>query len=387
VEHRPGFVALLAVTMAAATFAILAFGVLAADLIAEFSLARWQIGALVTASALVGAAASPFLGRWTDLIGARRSTIGTLVVSATALGAVAAAPVFALMVAAALLTGLAQGASNPATNKLIAIHVPPGRQGVITGIKQSGVQIGTFLGGLLLPLGAAAFGWRGAVLVAACVPGVAALVALRLVPADPPLAHDAAGPGAIAIPSSIRGLAVYGFLLGAGGSAIFTYLPLFGREALGLTAATAGATVAVTGFVGIAARIGWSRAAEVSLGSRRALRWIGGLAALAGTLLALAPAVGAWLVWPAAVLTGLSASSWNSVGMLAVIQTVSARLAGRASGVVLLGFLSGLGLGAPIFGWSVDRLESYVPGWLGVTGLFIAGTLVAATRTRSPAAR
>jgi predicted MFS family arabinose efflux permease len=379
VERRPVFVALLATTMAAATFAILAFGVLAADLIAEFRLARWQIGALVTASALVGAAASPFLGRWTDQIGARRSTIGTLAVSAGALGAVAAAPAFGLMVVAALLTGLAQGASNPSTNKLIAIHVPPGRQGVITGIKQSGVQIGTFLGGILLPVGAAALGWRGAVLIAACVPGVAAMAALRFLPADPPPAAASTPAAALAVPRSIRGLAVYGFLLGAGGSAIFTYLPLFGREALGLTAGAAGATVAVTGFVGIAARIGWSRAAEVALGSRRALRWIGGLAAVAGLALAAAPSVGSWLVWPAAVLTGLSASSWNSVGMLAVIQTVPSRLAGRASGVVLLGFLSGLGLGAPVFGWSVDRLGTYVPGWLATVALFVAGAIIAGT--------
>lgn len=370
--------------MAAATFALVAFGVLAADLIDEFGVARWQIGALVTASSLAGAAASPFLGRWTDRIGARRSTIGTLAISAVALGFVAAAPLFLLLVAAALLTGIAQGASNPATNKLIALHVRPGRQGVVTGIKQSGVQMGTFLGGLLLPVGAAAVGWRGAVAGFAAIPAVVAVAALAVVPHDPPPVAATAGSTAVVIPGSIRRLAVYGFLLGAGGTAIFTYLPLFGREALGLSAGAAGATVALTGFVGIAARIGWGRAAELRLGAARSLRWIGWLAALAGLLLALAPLAPA-LVWPAAVMTGLSASSWNSVGMLSIIQTVPPRLAGRASGVVLLGFLSGLGLGAPAFGWSVDRLGTYTPGWVVVIGVFVAGALVASASASASA--
>lgn len=374
-RRRFAFITVLAVTMAAATFALVVFGVLAADLIEEFGVDRWQIGALVTASALAGAAASPFLGRVTDRVGARRATIGTLVISSLALGSVAVAPVFLLLVTAALMTGIAQGASNPATNKLIALHVAPGRQGVITGIKQSGVQMGTFLGGLLLPLGAAAFGWRGAVAAFAVVPGLAAVGALLTAPHDPPPLETSGESPPASIPSSIRRLAIYGFLLGAGGTTIFTYLPLFAREALGLSAGAAGAAVALTGFVGIAARIAWGRAAEIRLGSGRSLRWIGWLAALAGALLALAPAVPA-LVWPAAVITGLSASSWNSVGMLAIIQTVPPVLAGRASGTVLLGFLSGLGLGAPAFGWSVDVLGTYTPGWIVVIGLFVTGALV-----------
>jgi hypothetical protein len=73
------------------------------------------------------------------------------------------------------------------------------------------------------------------------------------------------------------------------------------------------------------------------------------------------------------VLTGASASSWNTVGMLAIIQNVPASRAGRGSGIVLLGFLAGLATGAPLFGWSVDVLGTYTPGWLVVGGVFAAG--------------
>ncbi|HSM43636.1 MAG TPA: hypothetical protein VK969_01325, partial [Acidimicrobiia bacterium] len=57
---------------------------------------------------------------------------------------------------------------------------------------------------------------------------------------------------------------------------------------------------------------------------------------------------------------------------------------GRASGVVLLGFLSGLGIGAPIFGYSIDRLGTYVPGWTAVAAVFLLGLVVMRFRAVRP---
>ncbi len=363
--------------MGVATVALTAFSVLASKLIAEFGVAHWQIGALATASSLGGAIFSPWLGRIADRIGGRRSTVATMAMSATALVAVALAPAFFLLVVAAGLTGLAQGASNPATNKLISLHVEPGRRGIVTGIKQSGVQFGTFLGGLLLPAFALLWGWRGAVLAFATVPIVGFVAALIVVPHDP--AEGGPGPRRSTgedIPRFIYRLAAYGFVLGAGGTAIFTYLPLFAQEVLGLSLPVAGSAVALMGLTGIVARITWARVAEASVGAVRMLSILAVVAALAGATLIAAGTVGVPLLWVAAVITGLSASSWNSVGMLALIERLPSRLAGRGSGIVLFGFLAGLGLAAPAFGWSVDRLGSYTPGWLAVIALFGAGWLI-----------
>jgi predicted MFS family arabinose efflux permease len=387
--QRIAFVTVLVVTMAGATFALFVFGVLAADLIAEFGVARWQVGALVTASSVAGALLSPFLGGVADRIGARSTVVGTLTVATLVLLFVASAPTFVLLVAAAVLTGVAQAASNPGTNKLISLHVEPGRRGVITGLKQSGVQFGTFLGGLLLPVLAAAWGWRGAVLAFTAAPSLALLLALLALPRDPHV--DAAGSPAISagrrMPPIIRRLAVYGFLMGAGGTTIFTYLPLYAQEELGLSQTAAGTTIALAGLVGIIARIGWSRVAEIRFGSVPVLSALGGLAALAAVVLLAAPPVGAPLLWVGAVVTGASASAWNAVGMLAVIQELPASLAGRGSGTVNFGFLAGLGIGAPVFGWSVDRLGTYRPGWAVVTLLFVGATavMVAGGRRRASA--
>ena len=241
--------------------------------------------------------------------------------------------------------------------------------------------MGSFLGGLLLPVGAAAWGWRGAVAAAAVVPLILLVVAAASVPSDPPTSSADRRDGDGPLPPIIRRLAVYGFLLGAGGTAVFTYLPLYAREALGFSGGLAGGAVALLGAAGITGRIVWGRVAEHRLGSKRVLTILASLAVAAALLLAAGPVFGGTVVWLAALLTGASASAWNAVGMLAIIQTVPTAMTGRGSGAVLFGFLAGLGLGAPAFGWSVDRLGVYTPGWLAVAGLFAAGWLV---MVRSP---
>ena len=178
------------------------------------------------------------------------------------------------------------------------------------------------------------------------------------------------------LPPLVRAIVVYGFLLGAAGSALFTYLPSYAEEVLGVSGEVAGWAVALMGFTGVVARISWGRAAEHRLGPVRSLRIIAVAAVLAPALLVLADAATVVaLLWPAAIVTGLSASAWNAVGMLAIITSLPSRDVGRASGLVMFGFLAGLGLGAPVFGFSVDRLGSYTPGWLAASAVFATALL------------
>jgi MFS family permease len=174
------FATVLASTMGAATFALTCYAVLAPDLILEFGVDRWQIGALVTAMSLGGAFISPRVGSIADAMGAKRSTTGTIVVATAALVGLALAPSYWLIVVAALVGGVAQAMANPATNKLIALHVEPGKRGVITGIKQSGVTAASFLGGVLLPPVAIMAGWRWAVALFALIATMGGLLSLTI---------------------------------------------------------------------------------------------------------------------------------------------------------------------------------------------------------------
>lgn len=368
------FATVLSSTMGAATFALTCYAVLAADLIAEFDVDRWQIGALVTAMSLGGAIISPRVGTVTDAMGAKRAASSTILMGTVALIGLALAPSYWLIVVAALFGGVAQAMANPATNKLIALHIAPGMRGMITGIKQSGVTAASALGGVLLPPVAAVAGWRWAVGLFALL-ATGGWVLSLLLPPDP--AEEAGARTAVGAPLNpyIYRVAIYGFVLGGAGTAIFTFLPLYAEESLGLGSSSAGLAVAVVGVAGVAGRILWGRFAEVMFGTWRSLEYIAVIAAAAAAVLVVAPNA-TWLLWVAAILTGFSASAWNAVGMLAVIETVPPAQAGRASGVVLLGFLSGLGLGAPVFGYSIDRLGTYGPGWTVVGVSFLFGLVV-----------
>lgn len=63
--------------------------------------------------------------------------------------------------------------------------------------------------------------------------------------------------------------------------------------------------------------------------------------------------------------------------MLAVMHHSPANQVGRGTGYVLLGFLLGYGVGAPLLACQLILANSYTAGWLGVAVLFLAATEVA----------
>ncbi len=373
-RSRLGFGVLLLIAMGVATYPAAVLSVLATFLIDDFGITRAEVGLIATVNIAVSALLSPMAGRLTDRVGGKRAFVFIYVLATAGFLALAVAPIYAVLLLAAIPAGFGQAAGNPATNKLIALHVPAGRQGVMMGVKQSGVQATIFLGGVLVPRGAEAFGWRWTLVVLALLTAAVIPVVLRVVPRDRPAAITAAERKGGPLSPAIREMAIYGFLLGFGGSVTFL-IPLFVEEALGGTPTLGGFAAALVGLAAFVGRIAWARHAE------RRQRFAGPLAAIALSAVAaslaflLAQSVGMWMVWIAAVLTGLSASSWNSVGMLGVITVVGSEQAGRASGIVLRGFLAGLGLGAPLYGWTVDTTGSYTSMWLISLAAFVLAIL------------
>lgn len=374
---RWGLGAVTAATMATATFPVIVFSVLAAELIDYFDITRAQVGLLVTATGLVGALASPVFGRLTDRIGAVAATRNVLAIGMVTLIALAVSPSYAALAIAAVATGIPNGWTNPATNALIVDNVPAGTRGTVTGVKQSGVQIGTFLGGLLLPVFVALWDWRVAVLLFLVIP-VGGLVGMSG-RSDPEEHESSVAAGTTSIPTSVRWITVYGALSGVATSAVFGFLPLFAQEDQLWSPQAAGSLVAVVGLSGIVARILWPRASERSLGHGRTLRILAAMSTVSAVLLGLAGlgVVDSWVLIPAALLFGGGAIAWNAVGMLAVMDFSPHNMVGRGTGLVLFGFLLGLAFGAPLMGSSVDALGTYVPGWLTTAGLLIICGVIA----------
>jgi MFS family permease len=365
----------LTAAMVCSTVLAYAFGVLGPFLTADLDLSRTQLGALTTVLYAVGAGLSPSSGAAVDRLGGRVALLALFAASGAAAVGGALAPGYGLLLVAAGVGGLAVALGNPSTNALLAVHVDPRRQGVATGVKQSGVQLGAFLAGAVLPLASDAVGWRGAlagsaalsvggaVATAVTVPGSAARAARNAPPAGPEGATAAAAavnPDPSGAPlladRDVTQLAIYALLMGIGVGAVGAYLPLYAVERLGLSTTAAGLAAGLIGLAGVVARIVWGRAAD-----RRPAAGTAALGALAGgsvlavVLVAAAEAGWAGLVWPAAVLFGATAVAWNSVGMLAVVRGVDAARSGRASGRVLLGFYLGFVISPTAFGRVVSR--------------------------------
>lgn len=374
---KVGFAALLAAGMAAGTVIVQVIGVLAPFLIADLGLSRSQLGLLVTASAGMGAVASLPAGRVTDALGGRRVLAGTFGAATLGLVTLALAPSFPWAMGATLVAGVGNAACNPSTNKLLAVHLSLGQRGLITGVKQSGVQVGYVLAAALLPTGALVLGWRPAVGLAAAVVGAVMTLAYRLIPPDPPSAPPSpAGAGPYRYTPAIRWLAVYGFLMGAGVAGVVSYLPLYAHEVLGLSVTAAGGVAAFASLVGVPARIIWSRQSE-RVGHFSSPLLLIALLSVVATLAIWGSAAAVPLLWVGAFAAGISLLAWNAVGMLAVVAVAETRHTGRASGLVLFGFLAGFMSSPVVFGLSVDSTGSYGPGWAGTVLLFVVAAGVA----------
>jgi MFS family permease len=362
-SRRIAFGSLLVAAMAAATFTTHSLGILATFIIDDLGISRAQLGAVVAVVNIAGAVLSPAAGRITDRVGGKRAIVALFVIAGATYVIMGTAVGYVMLLVGALAGAFSQASANPATNKLIAEDLPAGERGVITGIKQSGVQVGIFLGGITVPSLAIALGWRGAYLMVAVLPLVFALAALWVVPSAPDTSSDRRRRQHSRLPAAIWWLAGYGLLMGFSGSV--TYLiPLFTEEALGMSPIWGGIAAAVIALVAVSGRILWSGYAERSGAFRGSLLTMAALSLIAAGLFVASSELAAWLLWPAAVAIAVGSGSWNSVGMVAVMVEAGVAATGRASGIVLFGFLAGLGIGPPVFGAIVDRTGSYDVMWL-----------------------
>ncbi|HZQ78068.1 MAG TPA: MFS transporter [Acidimicrobiia bacterium] len=390
-----GFVVTLTLGMAVCTFLPYALGALGPFITDDLGITHTALGSLTTVMYAVGAVLSPVAGPLVDRFGGRRSLLVSFAAGGLGVAVAAAAGRhYSGLVAGAAVFGVSVAFGNPATNQLAARVVHAGRHGIVTGVKQSGVQVGAFLAGVVLPGLAGVAGWRTALGGCAVLGGAGLVLTVRFVP-GPSGSGEAASPTgtggatATATPAAAGGLSragrrrldravnrltVYALLMGFGVGAVGAYLPLYAVEELGFSRGTAGLTAALMGLVGVIARVGWGRRHDRTL--TPVIRSLGTLAvgsvAASGALWA-AASLGSGIVWAGAALFGGTAVAWNALGMLAIVRDVDVAVAGRASGRVLLGFYVGFLAGPISFGWSVDH-AGYAAGWAAVTGVFVVAS-------------
>lgn len=369
-----GLTALLTCAMAFSMLQLFLLGALGPRLVEQLGISPTVLGLTTTVGFGTAAALSPTGGRMVDRMGPRRSLVLLLVASAGALALIGAAPGAGLLLGAVALGGVPQALANPATNKAILATVPPARRGAVTGLKQSGVQLGAFAAGLPLAALAGGLGWRGAVWTASGAALLAGAWALRALPADPPATPAPPVRTSFVPRGMVAWLAGFSLLLGAGIASVNTYLALYGVQRLGMGPTVAGGLVAVLGVAGILGRIGWSKAARPGRAE-----WLPGLlacGAVAAAALLAAALLASPLVWAGAVAVGVFAVSGNAVSMVLVMQRAAPGRAGQDSALVAAGFFAGFAVGPPLFGL-LAQSGRYGSGWLVVAVEFAAAGAIA----------
>ena len=364
--------------MGLAVLPLSSIGALSPFITEDLGISKSGLGLLITAGFAVASLGSLAGGHLADATGGRPTLVGLLLLVAASLALASLAPGYAWLAVAVTLAGSPQALSNPATNKVITASVAAPRRATVVGVKQSGVQLGTLAAGLFLPSLATVLDWRGALRVAAVLPLLAALAALRLPPAERPAPALRSGWRWQAPSGLVRWLAAYSLLVGGGTSGTTTYLALYAHERFGFSEVAAGALLGALGASAIAARILWAQRSARTGGTPRILSLLALGAAGSALLLWGAERASGWLLWPGAVGVGTSALAANAVTQLAVITGSRPDQAGQASALVAAGFFAGFVITPAAFGTLADATGSYGPGWLLVAAEFAAAWLVAA---------
>ena len=349
-------------------------GIFSRYFIDDLGLTRTELGAVATGHAFVIMVCSLPLGYLSDRIGGRRMLALMLGFVFLGLGTMSLSRGLWSLFIFAGIAAIPAGGGNSATNSIIVENVRAGSRGWITGIKQSGVQIGIFLSGAVLPVAAERFGWRRALALAGMVAVAGMLVTWVVVPVSSRfnVTPEVGGSEAV-LPPIIWWLSAFGVTMGIGVAVYGTFVPLYVQEELGMTVGMAGTVIAVSGATGAVARIVWGRVAERSGDPSSPLIFIGILSMGVITLTWLAPVSTPLLVWGGAVLMGAGAGSWMSVGMFAALTLAGPQRTGRGTAFVMLGFGLGLTVGPVLFGWGVDATGSYTLSLTGTLLDFAAG--------------
>lgn len=341
-------------------------GGLAVQVREELGFGSAFLGLAVAAFFASASVASVMAGRVVEAMGSHSGMRLAAIVSASALLAVAAlAGSWGALAACLVAGGFGNAVAHPAANLSLAREVPPERQGLSFGIKQSAIPAATLLAGAAVPLVAVTVGWRWAYVGAAALALCVAALVPREEPETPrPVKNGRAG--------DVRTAPMVVLALGLGlGSAAATPLGAFVVEAAvaaGMRVENAGILLACGSAAGISVRVLFGHLADGMAGGR--LRLVAAMLGV-GTVGFALLAVGApSFIVAGTMLAFVAGWGWPGIFNFAVVKTNPSAPA-AATGITQTGASAGAATGPLIFGVIV-ALASYGAAWMTSAGLAAA---------------
>jgi predicted MFS family arabinose efflux permease len=352
-----------------------AFGVLGPALRADLGVSRTALGALASAFFAATGAASVTAAKVVRTIGAGRGAAFALGAEFIVCMVAGLAGGYALLLAVAVLTGAAYALVNVASNRIVRVLASDDRLGRYMTVKTAGVPIAAAIVGVLSGL-IARWGWRPMVVGLGLWAGLVAVTVVRTFDRVGPPAvadrwdADRLGPGFLFLPAAA-------FCFIAGSQPLYTWVPSYLHESLGVGAGTAAVLSGLATTVGIPAMLVIARFADY-VGSARRPQFLAALCAVtaaAMVLVLLARSVGVGVA-VAGLVVGVSANLALAGLFPAVIVEYAPNALERATGVAMTGYYSGA-VAAPIgFGALADRSGGYTVPWSVCVTLLAAGVVL-----------
>lgn len=346
--------------------------VLAPVLGAHYGVAPSLIG-IYSSLVFVGAIGFTLLGGLlVRRFGAVRCSQAALAIAGGALAATALSPLAGVIVFG-VITGMGYGLATPGASHILARVTPAHRRGVVFSMKQSAVPLGGLLAGLIAPVAAAVFGWRGAMIGIA---GLVVTVVLVIRPLRPSLDddRDPAFPITLRSPFAavanvlrdpkLRGLAIATFAYAAMQSSVFSIFTAYLVETAGLTLITAGQAFASLQTAGVIARVVFGWMSDKLVPARFLLAGIGIAMAVTGILTAQLTA--SWptgAIFALAALLGFAAAGWPGIYLAEIVRVVPPEQVSTATGGTVAFSFLGVVIGPALFSTIIAGTGSYAPAF------------------------
>jgi len=337
---------------------------------ARFGLAVSCFFAAAATTALLG-------GGIVDRLGRRR---GTLLAGATSVlggaGLAWGARSYAVLVVSLIVLGIANAAMQVTSNLSLAKSVPPHRQGLAFGVKQSAIPFAIVLGGLAVPSVGVIIGWRWTFGITAIL-AILVIVGGLFLPREPVIRAAAQGPLEKAPTMALALTAGAMAVASAAVNSLGAFVASWGFQ-IGMTPSQTGFLMAAGSGLSIGARVLTGHRADRRDGRNFpvvAAQMLFGSAALAVVSIPSIPTL-----WVSTILAFAVGWAWPGLMLFAVVR-VGREAPGAASGAVQAGAFVGGAAGPALFGLLVSHTD-YPFAWR-VASLFLmiaAGMVFVARR-------
>ncbi len=328
--------------------------------------------------AILGSAAA---GRIARAVGAFAGSLGSLLIIGIGI-ALLSSGWMTMLAPAVMLAGFGYGLVNPTASALLVRVTPPERRGWVFSVKQTGIPLGSAVGGFLAPPVAHLIGWQATLfgIAVACVLAVFPFIAsarrsLQL-ERQPAGVRSAGGIQLLRTHRSLLVLAIGSCALGALQLCLATFLTAHLVLSGQLDLVTAGRVFACSQIAGAVARPLWGKVSDLSGSAGGTLCLIGILGSAAGFLTAgLAPA------WPLSAMValatffGATSLAWNGVFFAEIVRIVRPEEAAAATGGAQLFTYTGIMSGPLLFAAIASLAGTFGPAYAVLAAVALPGAI------------